>query len=203
MKRYDAMLRLAKIVTAEDLVITSLGGTKNEWYAVRPGDGAMYLTAMGGVTAFAFGVALALPHRRVLAFDTDGSLLMNPGILCTLANELPANLTVLCFDNAIYETVGNYPTATSRNVDLERLAAGAGIPVTATARDPEAVSAQVSALLGDAKLGFLCVKTEPGAFRDLAPHQVKTTDGIEDKYNFIRHVERLEKITIKTHYTKS
>ena len=29
MKRYDAILRMAKLVTAEDLVVTSLGGTKN------------------------------------------------------------------------------------------------------------------------------------------------------------------------------
>ena len=198
MKRYDAILRMAKLVTAEDLVVTSLGGTKNEWYSARPGDGTMFLTLMGGVVPFAFGLAVALPHRRVLAFDTDGSCLTNPGALCTIANELPPNLTILVFDNEIYEAAGAHPTHTSRNVDLERLAQGAGIPVTATVRDPDAVTAQASAMLGDGKPGFLCVKVEPGLFRDFPSERVKMTDGIEDKYAFIRHVERQEKIVIRS-----
>jgi len=198
MKRYDAILRMSKLVRAEDLVVTSLGGTKNEWYSVRPSDGTMFLTLMGGVVPFAFGLAVALPHRRVLAFDTDGSCLTNPGALCTIANELPPNLTILVFDNEIYEAAGAHATHTSRNVDLERLAAGAGIPVTATARDPDAVTSHASVMLGDGKPGFLCVKVEPGLFRDFAPERVKMTDGIEDKYAFIRHVERQEKIVIRS-----
>lgn len=82
--------------------------------------------------------------------------------------------------------------------NLERLAQGAGIPVTATVRDPDAVTAQASAMLGDGKPGFLCVKVEPGLFRDFPPERVKMTDGIEDKYAFIRHVERQEKIVIRS-----
>lgn len=203
MKRYDAILRMAEIVTAQDLVVTSLGGTKNEWYSVRPGDGTMFLSLMGGTVPFAFGLAVTLPHRRVLAFDTDGSCLMNPGALCTLANELPPNLTVLVFDNGIYEGAGGQPTHTSRKVDLERLAAGAGIPVTATARDPDAVTRLASAMLSDQQVGFLCVKVEPGPYRDFAPDRVKMSDGIEDKYTFIRHVERQENISIKPLYVAS
>jgi thiamine pyrophosphate-dependent acetolactate synthase large subunit-like protein len=163
---------------------------------MMPSDGAMFLTLMGGPTPFAFGVATALPHRRVLALDTDGSTLMNPGALCTLGNERPPNLTVLVFDNEVYEGAALHPTHTGRNVDLERIAAGAGIPCTATARDLDSVTQWASKMLDDGQVGFLLVKVEPG-IATFPPEQRKITDGIEDKYRFIRHVERLENISIK------
>ena len=135
MKRYDALQSLAGIVTGEDLVVTSIGGVKTEWFALMPGDGTMFTDLLGCATPLALGVAMALPHRRVLGLDTDGSMLHNPGALCTVANELPPNLTIIVFDNERYESVtGGHRTHTSSNVDLERLAAGAGLPCTATAR---------------------------------------------------------------------
>jgi sulfopyruvate decarboxylase subunit beta len=197
MKRYDALREIAKLLTAEDYVVTSVGTIKNEWYSVSPTEGSFFLSMMGGVVPFAFGLSVALPHRRVIAFDTDGGCLMNPGALCTMANELPPNLTILVFDNEMYEGVGGHPTHTSRNVDLERLASGAGIPTAATARDPETVSNVLGKMLADNKVGFLNLKIEPGVFRDFSPDRIKVSDGIEDKYKFIRHVERQERLKIK------
>lgn len=203
MKRYDALRQMAKLVTAEDLVVTSLGTIKNEWYSVMPGDGTVFLSLMGGVIPFAFGLAVSLPHRRILAFDTDGSFLANPGALCTIANEMPANLSILVFDNQMYEGVGGHPTHTSRKIDLERIAAGMGIPVTGTARNAEDLARLAAAMLADGQPGFLRVKIEPGVFRDFPPERVKVSDSIEDKYRFIRHVERSEKISIKPPYVGS
>ena len=73
MKRYEALKLLAGIVTKEDLIVTSIGGVKPEWFAVMPGDGTMFTDLLGCATPFALGVALALPHRRVIAFEGDGS----------------------------------------------------------------------------------------------------------------------------------
>ena len=47
------------------------------------------------------------------------------------------------------------------------------------------------------------VKVAPGVFRDFPPDKVKFSDGAEDKYKFIRHVERQEKISIKPPYVRS
>jgi len=203
MKRYEALKRIAGLVTADDLVVISIGTITNEWYSLMPGDGTVFLSLMGGIVPFSFGLADSLPHRRVVALDTDGSFLANPGSLCTVVNEMPANLTILVIDNQIYEGVGGHPTHTSRNIDLERMAAGTGIPVTGTARDPEALTRLATSMLGDEQPGFLCVKVEPGVFRDFPPDKVKLSDGIEDKYRFIRHVERQEKISIKPPYVGS
>lgn len=200
MKRYEALQRLAEIVTEEDLVVVTLGPIQDEWYSLMTGDGTMFIALMGGATPFGLGVALALPHRRVLVFDTDGSMLFDVGALCTLANELPPNLTVLVFDNEMYESIGGHPTHTSRNVDLERLAAGAGISCTATARDPESLASAASAMLSDQQVGVLVVKVEPGVYTDFPPERRKISDGLEDKYRFIRHVERIENIAIRRPY---
>lgn len=200
MKRYDALRQMAKLVTAEDFIVTSIGTIKNEWYSLMPGDGTVFLSLMGGIVPFAFGLSVSLPHRRVIGMDTDGSFLANPGALCTIVNEMPPNLTLLVLDNQMYEGVGGHPTHTSRNIDLERLAAGTGIPVTGTARNTGDLARLASAMLEDKQPGFLCVKIEPGVFRDFPPDKVKVSDGIEDKYKFIRHVERQEKISIKPPY---
>jgi len=41
--------------------------------------------AMGGHAAFAFGLALAQPKRKVVLFDSEGYLQMALGILLTIA----------------------------------------------------------------------------------------------------------------------
>ena len=49
------------------LVVTNLANTATEWRTLRPHDGNLYFVGMGMVTPYALGLALALPHRRVLA----------------------------------------------------------------------------------------------------------------------------------------
>jgi sulfopyruvate decarboxylase subunit beta len=203
MKRHEALKSLAGILTEEDLVVTSIGGVKPEWFALMPGDGTMFTDLLGCATPLALlGVALALPHRRVLAFDSDGSILFNPGALCTVANELPPNLTIIVFDNEQYESVGGHRTHTSRNVNLERLAAGAGIARTATAQDLESFVQATTMMLSDQQVGLLVAKVEPGRFTEFPAERVKQSDGLEDEYRFIRHIERVEHISIRPRYVR-
>lgn len=198
MKRYDALKALSGIITKEDLVVTSIGGMKPEWYSVMPGDGTMFSDLLGCATPMALGVAMSLPHRRVVAFDADGSMLFGLGALCTVANEAPPNLTIVVFDNEQYESAaGEHRTATRGHADLERIAAGAGIPYTKTVREVEPLIETVSTMLSDQKVGLAVAKVEPGVFTNIAPERRKESDGFEDKYRFIRYIERLEKITIR------
>jgi sulfopyruvate decarboxylase subunit beta len=137
MKRYEALKELAGLVTHEDLVVTSIGAVKPEWYSLMPSNGTMFADLLGCATPFSLGVALMLPHRRVLALDTDGGILFNLGALCTVGKELPPNLTIIVFDNEQYEgVVGGPPTHTSVNADIERIAAGAGIPLYSDGQKP-------------------------------------------------------------------
>jgi sulfopyruvate decarboxylase subunit beta len=203
MKRYELLKELAKLVTDQDLVVTSIGGVKPEWYSLMPGNGTMFADLLGCATPFSLGVALNLPHRRVIALDTDGGMLFNLGALCTVGKESPPNLTIIVFDNERYEgVVGGPPTHTSGRVDLERIGSAAGIPCTATAKSIENFVQSATMMLSDNKTGLMVAKIEPGVFRDIPPERAKETDGIEDKYRFLRHIEQLEKISIRPRYVR-
>jgi sulfopyruvate decarboxylase subunit beta len=203
MKRYELLKQLAGLVTEEDLVVTSIGGVKPEWYSLMPGNGTMFADLLGCATPFALGMALNLPHRRIIALDTDGGMLFNLGALCTVGKESPSNLTVIVLDNERYEgVVGGPPTHTSGTVDLAHIASGAGITCTATARSVESFVESAATMLSDDQIGLLVAKIEPGIFKDIPPERTKESDGIEDKYRFMRHIEQLEKITIRPRFVR-
>jgi phosphonopyruvate decarboxylase len=44
---------------------------------------------LGSVSSTALGLAVALPHRRIVALESDGSMLLNTGIMCILGAERP------------------------------------------------------------------------------------------------------------------
>jgi len=203
MKRYELLKELAKLVTDQDLVVTSIGGVKPEWYSLMPGNGTMFADLLGCATPFSLGVALNMPHRRVVALDTDGGMLFNLGALCTVGKESPPNLTIIVFDNERYEgVVGGPPTHTSGRADLERMASAAGIPCTATAKTIENFVQSATTMMSDNKTGLIVAKIDPGVFKDIPPERAKESDGIEDKYRFLRHIEQLEKISIRPRYVR-
>jgi sulfopyruvate decarboxylase subunit beta len=195
MKRYDCMERLGALLK-DELVILSLGASVDEWYNAAPHMRAasLFQQQLGCVTPQAFGLAVGLPHRRVVSLDTDGGMMFNLGILGTLANEQPPNLLVVVWDNECYQSIGGPPTHTAKGrVDIARIAQGAGIEHAYTVRDLDAFKAHCEAGLA-ADVPYLVVakveaSVRPGIRR-------KHSDGREDKYIFVRHVEATEGITI-------
>lgn len=195
MQRIDVVRALAPLVTTDDLVVCGLGALWDDWWNHRPGgaDNTFFPVILGSISSTALGLAIALPHRRIVALDTDGSLLMNAGILCTLGSERPGNLTVIVFDNGIYECIGGPPTLTSKNTDLARMAEGAGCINCGTVRDVAAFGEQVRPLLTDDQFGLIVAKIQPGV-HPWPTEKRRPTDGVEDKYRFMRYVEKLEGI---------
>ena len=93
-------------------------------------------------------------------------------------------------------------THTSGRVDLEGMASAAGIPCTATAKTIENFVASAGTMISDNKTGLMVAKIETGAFKDIPAGRFKESDGIEDKYRFLRHIEQLEKISIRPRYVR-
>lgn len=195
MTRYACMQALAPRLK-DELVILSLGGSVDEWYnaASHMRSASLFQQQLGCVTPQAFGLATGLPHRRVISLDTDGGLLFNLGILATLGNEQPANLFIVVWDNECYQSIGGPPTHTAAGrVDLAAIARGAGLEQAHTARTLDEFDAHCAAGLA-ADVPYLVVAKvaaglQPGIKR-------KHSDGREDKYIFVRHVEATEGITI-------
>jgi sulfopyruvate decarboxylase subunit beta len=197
--RYEWLGRLAARLPEDSLVMcTYIGAVSFEW-AHHTGEHprSAHLGQMGDVIGLAVGLALALPHRRVVCIDGDGSVLMELGQLVVLGQESPDNLTVFVVDNAAYESIGSgekgpRPTATALTVDLAAMAGAAGVPHTATVETLEQLDDEMEAAFTAGGCRFVNVRTAPGHAR-VPPRQ---TDGVEDKYRFVRYVEQLEGIQI-------
>ena len=197
--RYEWLGRLAARLPEDALVMsTYIGAVSFEWaHLTGEHPRTAHLGQMGDVIGLAVGLALALPHRKVVCLDGDGSVLMELGQLVVLGQEAPDNLAVFVVDNACYESIGwgpkgPRPTATAGTADLAGLARAAGVPHVATVSTLEELDREIEAAFTQPGCRFVDVRTEQGHAR-VPPRQ---TDGFEDKYRFVRYVERTEGIRI-------
>jgi thiamine pyrophosphate-dependent acetolactate synthase large subunit-like protein len=200
--RYEWLGHLAARVPDDALVMsTYIGAVSFEWaHLTGEHPRSAHLGQMGDVIGMAVGLALALPHRPVVCLDGDGSVLMELGQLVVMGQEAPANLCTFVVDNGAYESIGwpaggrRRPTATAATADLAAIAAGCGVPYTRTIETIDELDAEIELAFSspERRCRFLNVKTLPGNAR-VPPRQ---TDGFEDKYRFVRYVERTEAKTI-------
>jgi phosphonopyruvate decarboxylase len=152
------------------LLIAGLGGTACDVGAVT-GDAAHVYSlggAMGAACMMGLGLALARPDRRVLVVTGDGELLMNLGALATIAVMNPPNLAILCIDNGHYGETGWQKSHTSLGVDLEKIAAGAGIAHTRTVARADDIPDGARLLREHNGSAFVLLRvkpTEPPAFK--------------------------------------
>ena len=190
MIRYECFEWLAPLMT-DELVVTSLSGQRVEWGYLSNREADLMLGSMGNALAVALGLALALPHRKVIAFESDGSLLLSLFNLPTLANANPPNLAIFVFDNEVYSgTRISYPTATAGKTDLAAVAKGSGVDHAVTVRDIEAFKREAMAVLKEDGLRFIvCKVVESVGHRKI---QRTNLDLLENKYRFVRYLERTE-----------
>jgi len=193
MKRYDCLQAIVPHF-GEELVVTNLGAVRHEWQALRPHAGNYHLQNLGLTSSLALGLALALPHRKVVAFDGDGSLLLNLGSLATIANQRPRNLIHLVFDNECYESSRGAPTATAGQADLAAVAHGCGFANVITAKTLTEFTEGFVRALKDKDLYFILAKVEAGA----GDVPAAALDSQENKYLFVRYIEKSENLKILT-----
>jgi len=185
-KRYDCLKLLAPMVDEHMFTVTSLSGNTAMWSNLRPDGANFFGWNMGLCVPFALGLSVAFPKRKVIALDSDGSLMVDTSSLITLADVNPSNLVVLVFDNQSYARMG--PTATARAANLEEIAHGAGIGKTATIHTLEEFSATVKQALEEPGPHFFVVKVEPDRGRIKGdPHR---TYGRAMKEFFVAAVRR-------------
>ena len=191
MKRYDCLLALAAQVN-DALVVSSAGAMTLEWNALHPSDGNFRVRTLGLCSSIALGMALGLPHRRVVALDGDGSLLMNLCSLPTIARMRPPNLVHIVFDNEVYEASGSKKTATSAGADLVGIAQAAGFKNAQWANNVDEFAKIAAVALAGNELCFIGAKVSTDRTA-VPPFPI---DEVENKYRFIRHIEKSENIEI-------
>ncbi len=96
MIRYECLQLLAGKMT-DQLVVTSQSGQRIEWSHLSRHEGNLLVGMMGCAIGVATGLALALPQRKVIALDSDGSVLLSLFNLATLGQPAAEKPGRLCF----------------------------------------------------------------------------------------------------------
>jgi thiamine pyrophosphate-dependent acetolactate synthase large subunit-like protein len=175
--RFELTKRLVAKLKNDEAVVGGIGNTNFDLWAAghRPQNFYM-LGSMGLAIPIALGVALAQPHRHVVALEGDGSLLMQLGCLVTIAAQQPKNLTIVIMDNGLYQITGGQPTGAAGTADYVALARAAGLSKCAWAGDEEDFDKLVDAALAGGGPTFIAARIDdkPGVgTTDRDPAQIR------------------------------
>lgn len=117
--------------------------------------------AMGQATSGAFGLALGLPDEKVVIFDSEGALLMNLGVLASIAGKRPKNFYHFVLDNECYATTGGQPVPNARDIDYAGVARSAGYASAYHFDDLEEFKGSVEGILNEQGPVFVSAKIVP------------------------------------------
>jgi thiamine pyrophosphate-dependent acetolactate synthase large subunit-like protein len=184
-KRSEAFEAIKSLV-GDEFVVTTAGGSTSEWHAIHPSDGNLQAKTLGLCSSIGLGLAIGQPDRKVIVLDGDGALWMNLSTLGTIAWKRPRNLIHICMDNTVYESSGGTPTASSAGMNFAGVAQAAGIASAVEVSTPEAFADAVGRALQTDGPHFIWCRIEQGRAK-VPPFPL---DEVENKYRFIRFVER-------------
>jgi len=190
MNRYECLEFLVPLIR-DHLIVTSQSGQRIEWGSLSRHEGNLLLGEMGAALSVGAGIAMALPHRKVIVLESDGSVLLTLSSLATVANLGIHNLAVFVFDNGTYSgTRISEPTATRGRTDLEQVARGAGIERSVTVRELEDFRREAPSALEGKALSFIVCKVQESLVHREIPRP--DVDLLENKYRFVRYLQSTE-----------
>ncbi|MBI3326851.1 MAG: thiamine pyrophosphate-binding protein [Nitrospinae bacterium] len=148
MMRRDEVLSLLAGYRTHEIVLTTMS-TAQEWPAFSQSayDFNALGTGMGHLPDMGLGLAIACPDRKVLVLNGDGSMLMNLGVLVTIAHTAPRNLVLFVFENEMYEVTGGQPIPGRGQANFAAMAKGAGFPHTFEFNDLSAFERELPQVL--------------------------------------------------------
>jgi len=117
--------------------------------------------AMGCQGPVALGLALSQPDTKVVLFDSEGSLLMNLGVLATIADQKPKNFYHILLDNECYATTGGQPVPSSTEISYHGMAKDAGYPSVHSFEDLEDFAINIEGILNEPGPVFVAMKILP------------------------------------------
>lgn len=136
----NEILKTLRSYFVDKIVVSNIGFPSRELYQIKHQSTNFYmLGSLGLASCIGLGIAL-FSKRDVVVVDGDGSLLSNLGVLASIAQTSPSNLTILAIDNSAHGSTGNQVTPTATCVDLALTAKSLGINnVTRVASQKEIV----------------------------------------------------------------
>ena len=117
--------------------------------------------AMGQTTSAALGLALAQPDEKVVLFDSEGALLMNMGIIATIAGKKPGNFYHFLMDNECYATTGGQPVPNAQEINYAGMAKEAGYVAAYSFDNLEDFTNNVAKIMSESGPVFIAMKVVP------------------------------------------
>ena len=117
--------------------------------------------AMGQTTSTCLGLALGLPDEKVVLFDSEGALLMNLGILATIAGKKPKNFFHFLMDNECYATTGGQPVPNYDEINYAGMAKEAGYASAHHFDNLEDFANNIEAIMKETGPVFVSMKMVP------------------------------------------
>jgi thiamine pyrophosphate-dependent acetolactate synthase large subunit-like protein len=175
MKRLDAIKVFARH-RKDEICICGVGASGREFFSVGHHPLNLYNVNMPYPLALAFGLALAIPQRRTILLDGDGSLLSGCSTLSVIGNMRPKNLLIVVWDNECFATPYGLPTPTAGFTDLEMVAKGMGIPTVRTVRSLDEFESSLHEMLGVWEIAIIVAKVDKSIATDLAAYPFGLTE---------------------------
>lgn len=161
MKRSAAIQKIVQSLS-DQIVVHATGMISRESFAVRDREENFYMIgSMGLNSAIGLGLAINRPDRMVVILDGDGSVLMNLGILPSIAELAPKNLIHIVLDNESYASTGGQRSISDR-VALEEVAKAVGYPYVNRVDSVAGLAVELKELWKKPRPSFLLIKVEPG-----------------------------------------
>jgi thiamine pyrophosphate-dependent acetolactate synthase large subunit-like protein len=149
----------------QDQVVLTTMAMAREWNHLSQGPLDLHHVpaAMGHTASLGLGLALARPEREVIVLNGDGSLLMNLGVLVTIAAAGAANFSMIVADNGVYEVTGNQqtPAEAGQCVAFAALARASGFPTAAAIDDLATWRQSAAEILRMPGPRFISLSVEP------------------------------------------
>ena len=146
-----------------DAIVTSAGTAGRHWGDIsdKPSRDIALGGAMGHTTSAAFGLALGLPDEKVVLFDAEGSLLMNLGVIASIAGKQPKNFVHFVLDNECYATTGGQPVPNATGIDYAAMAKGAGYAAAYNFDDLEDFATRLEDIMKEDGPVMVAIKIQP------------------------------------------
>ena len=147
----------------DNAIVAVQGTSGHHWNGIttNPNRDISLGGAMGQSTSAVFGLALGLKNEKVVHFDTEGALLMNLGVLASIAGKRPNNFVHFLLDNGCYATTGGQPVPNGEDINYAQMAAAAGYPATYNFTDLEELATSMEEIMNTEGPIFVAIKINP------------------------------------------
>jgi len=167
---------LVSMLAPRDVLVSCLGANARYLpHMTVPAPVFALCDSMGAAIPLALGMAVQRPDRHVVALEGDGSLLMSPNVLATVAAARPANLTILLWVNGRYESSGGQALPPAP-VDWAALARAAGIPHVEQVEDVSGLRAAFPAARATGQPAVLVVSVDYDPGEAIPPYSERPED---------------------------